>query len=68
MQQVTLYVESEEFGTYSNTTHANVAARQIVKAVGMPVMVRVYEVTGTSKMLVRKYRVIKKLDDSVVFA
>ncbi len=68
MQQVTLYVESEEFGTYADTAHANVAARQIVKATSNPVTVRVYEISGTCKSLVRKYRVLKKLDDSVVFA
>lgn len=53
---------------FSRTDVATVAARQCVMRTGEPVTLRIYEVTETSKVLKRRFRVLKRLDGSIGIA
>ena len=67
-QEITLYQDKTYLGTYSHSAAANVAGRVQAKATGAAVCARVYDVTDTTKVLVKRYSIIPRLDGSVVFA
>ena len=63
---VELSSDSELLGQYDRLDVASVAARQLIRATGVPVTVRVYDVTDTAKALTRKFRMLRDLEGGVI--